>query len=98
LELSQGFGQEADMRVARKLGVTDAEIEGLCTAVLDALGPAPLAPDELRAATGGASRSLGEAGKKKGLSTTLPLALGRLQSAGEIPRGPGQRRPRHPPP
>ncbi|HXO26735.1 MAG TPA: crosslink repair DNA glycosylase YcaQ family protein [Thermoanaerobaculia bacterium] len=88
LELSQGFGQEADMRVARKLGVTDAEIDGLCTAVLDALGPAPLAPDELRAATGGASRSLGEAGKKKGLSTTLPLALGRLQSAGEIRRVP----------
>src|ERR1700724_722590 len=88
LELSQGFGQEADMRVARKLGVTDAEIDGLCTAVLDALGPAPLAPDELRAATGGASRSLGDEGKKKGLSTTLPLALGRLQSAGEIRRVP----------
>jgi hypothetical protein len=88
LEVSQGFGQEADMRVARKLGVTDAEIDRLCTAVLDALRPAPLAPDELRAATGGASRSLGEEGRKKGLSTTLPLALGRLQSAGEIRRVP----------
>ncbi len=88
LKVSQGFGQEADMRVARKLGVTDAEIDSLCTAVLDALGPVPLAPDELRAATGGASRSLGDEGKRKGLSTTLPLALGRLQSAGEIRRVP----------
>jgi Winged helix DNA-binding domain len=88
LALSQGFGQEADMRVARKLGVTDAEVDALCTAVMDALGQAPLAPDELRAATGGAARGLGEEGKKKGLATTLPLALGRLQSAGEIRRVP----------
>src|SRR5262249_16802348 len=33
-------------------------------------------------------RSLGEEGKKKGLSTTLPLALGKLQSLGEIRRVP----------
>jgi hypothetical protein len=88
LKLSQGSGQDPEMRVARKLGVTDAEVDRLCTAVLDALRQAPLAPDELRAATGGAARSLGEAGKKKGLTTTLPLALGALQSAGEIRRIP----------
>jgi len=88
LKLSQGSGEDPEMRVARRLGVTDAEVDRLCAAILDALGQAPLAPDELRAASGGAARSLGEEGKKKGLTTTLPLALGRLQSAGEIRRVP----------
>jgi hypothetical protein len=88
LKLSQGSGQDADLRVARKLGVTDGEVDRLCAAVLDALRQAPLAPEELRAATGGAARNLGEEGKKKGLATTLPLALGRLQAAGEIRRVP----------
>lgn len=88
LKLSQAFGPEADMKVARKLGVTDAEIAKLCKAVLDALKRGPLDPDELKAATGDAVRNLGEEGKKKGLTTTLPLALGRLQSEGEIRRVP----------
>jgi hypothetical protein len=88
LKVGQSFGPEAEMKVARKLGVSDAEIDRLGQAVLDALAASPLAPDELRAATGGAARGLGEEGKKKGLSTTLPLALGRLQSAGEIRRVP----------
>ena len=42
----------------------------------------------MREATGKASRSLGEEGKKKGLTTTLPLALGQLQAEGEIRRVP----------
>jgi hypothetical protein len=88
LKLSQSFGPEADMRVARKLGVTDAEIDRLCRAVLGALAAGPLGPDELRGAAGGAARSLGDEGKKKGLTTTLPLALGRLQTEGEIRRVP----------
>jgi hypothetical protein len=80
---------DAERRVAAKLGVTDAEIEALCAAVLGALdGGAPLEPDAIRAATGDASRSLGEEGKKKGLTTTLPVALGLLQARGEIRRVP----------
>jgi hypothetical protein len=47
-----------------------------------------LGPDEIRDRVGKAARSLGEAGKKKGVSTTLPLVLGKLQSAGEIRRVP----------
>ncbi len=86
LQAGQRFGYEPEMKVARKLGVSDAEIEKLCQAVVAALAAAALAPDELRAAVGGAARSLGEEGKKKGLSTTLPLALGALQAAGEIRR------------
>jgi hypothetical protein len=78
----------AEMRTALKLGVSDAEIDALCTAVLKALESGPLDPDGIRAATGAASRSLGEEGKKKGLTTTLPLALGRLQVSGDIRRVP----------
>jgi hypothetical protein len=88
LKLSQGFGPEAEMKVARKLGVTDSEVDKLCKAVLDALKRGPLDPDELKAGTGSAVRNLGEEGKKKGITTTLPLALGRLQSEGEIRRVP----------
>jgi hypothetical protein len=87
LKLGQG-APEAEMKVARKLGVTDAEVAKLCQAVVDALKKGPLDPEELRDATGKASRSLGEEGKKKGLTTTLPLALGQLQAEGEIRRVP----------
>ena len=87
LQAGQSFG-EGEMKVARKLGVTDQEIGKLCDAVVKALETGPLDPDGIRDSTGKASRSLGEAGKKKGLTTTLPLALGRLQAAGEIRRVP----------
>jgi len=87
LRLSQG-SDDQEIKLAKKLGVTDSEIAALCKAVLKALAKGPLDPDELRAATGDASRSLGDEGKKKGLTTTLPLALGRLQTVGEIRRIP----------
>jgi hypothetical protein len=85
LKVGESFA-EAPMRVARKLGVTDKEIEDLSSAVLKALAAGTLSPDQIRAATGDASRSLGEEGKKKGVSTTLPLSLGLLQAAGDIRR------------
>ena len=91
LKVGQEFGKAA-MKTALKLGVTAKEIEKLCDAVVNALGKAALTPDEIRAATGSASRSLGEEGKKKGLTTTLPLALGELQAAGEIRRVPSNGR------
>ena len=87
LTIAQDFGA-AEMNTARKLGVTDKEIDKLCDAVVKALGKDPLDPEELREATGGASRNLGPEGKKKGITTTLPLALGRLQTEGEIRRVP----------
>ena len=76
----------AEMKTALKLGVTEKEIAKLCGAVLKALEKEPLDPDGIREAVGSASRSLGEEGKKKGLTTTLPLALGKLQAAGDIRR------------
>lgn len=78
----------SDMKQAIKLGVTEDEISALCDAVRKALAGRTLSPDEIREATGTASRSLGEAGKVKGISTTLPLALGRLQEDGHIRRVP----------
>ena len=87
LKAGESFGA-AEMKLAYKLGVTDKEVDKLREAVLGALGKGPLDPEEIREATGKASRSLGEEGKKKGLTTTLPLALGRLQSTGDIRRVP----------
>ncbi|HXK58744.1 MAG TPA: crosslink repair DNA glycosylase YcaQ family protein [Acidobacteriota bacterium] len=88
LRVGQGFGTAADMRTARKLGVTDDEIRALCAKVLDVLQQGSMSPDELRLRLGNYVRNLGAEGKKKGLTTTLPLALGQLQSAGEIRRIP----------
>lgn len=88
LKVGQGFGDEAAMKTARKLGVTGDEIDHLCQAIVDALGKGAKEPGELREATGGAVRSLGPEGTKRGLTTTLPVALGKLQSGGEIRRIP----------
>lgn len=87
LKVGQAFGG-GEMNTARKLGVTDAEIGKLCKAVIKALEKGPLDPDELRQATGGAVRNLGAEGARKGLTTTLPVALGKLQAEGEIRRVP----------
>ncbi|MCA1817415.1 MAG: winged helix DNA-binding domain-containing protein [Acidobacteria bacterium] len=85
LAVGRQFG-DGEMKVAAKLGVTENEIEKLCDAAMRSLAKKPLTPEEIRQATGDASRSLGEEGKKKGLTTTLPIALGRLQAAGDIRR------------
>jgi hypothetical protein len=87
LQVGQAF-REAERKVARGLGVTDAEIDKLSAAILKALAKGPQDTDAIRQAVGGAARSLGEAGKKKGLTTTLPVALGALQAHGEIRRIP----------
>ena len=87
LKVGEAFAG-AEMKTAYKLGVTDKEVDKLCEAVLKALAKGPLAPDDIREATGDASRNLGEEGKKKGMITTLPLAFGRLQALGEIRRIP----------
>lgn len=87
LKAGEGFAS-GEMKTAYKLGVTDQEVDKLSTAVLKALVKGPLDPEEIREATGNASRHLGEEGKKKGMITTLPLALGKLQASGDIRRVP----------
>jgi hypothetical protein len=88
LGLKAGATFDGEMKLALKLGVTEREIDKLCDAVLRGLSKEALDPEEIRDATGNASRSLGAEGKKKGLTTTLPLALGKLQSSGDIRRVP----------
>lgn len=86
LTVAHGFGDE--MKTAEKLGVTEKEIDKLCDAVIAALAKGPLDPEGLREACGRWVRNLGAPGQKKGLTTTLPVALGRLQSSGDIRRIP----------
>lgn len=90
--LTVGAGApEAELTAAVKhLDVTRGEIEKLGEAVLAALGTTaqPLDPAAIKREVGDAVRSLGEAGKKRGISTTLPLTLGLLQSRGEIRKVP----------
>lgn len=89
LKVGQGFSVESAMRTAKKyLGVTDEEIRRLEDCVLDALKCGALEPKALKEAVGDASRNLGDEGKKRGQTTTLPLALGFLQSQGRIRRIP----------
>ncbi|MFI9321282.1 DNA glycosylase AlkZ-like family protein [Kitasatospora aureofaciens] len=74
---------------AKHLGVGRDEVEQLCLAVERVLSDGgPLDPTAIREAVGDAVRPLGEAGRKRGLSTTLPLALGLMQSRGRIRRVP----------
>ena len=80
------------MRLARKFGVTAKEIDKLRAAILRAVESAPLGTDEIRSAVGVAARNLGAEAAKKGITTTLPVALGLMQSAGEIRRVPGNGR------
>jgi hypothetical protein len=87
LKSAQSFGG-GEMKTAEKLGVKPAEIDKLSAAIVSALAKGPLDPAELRETLGAAVRNLGEEGKKKGLTTTLPVALGKLQTEGEIRRVP----------
>ena len=87
LKVGQAF-REAEMKTARKLGVTDKEIDRLREAVSQALADGPMDTEALKAAVGGAVRNLGPEGVKKGIATTMPVALGLMQTAGEIRRIP----------
>lgn len=97
LRLGQGKGEAGEIATARKyFGLTDAELDRLCQAVLDALdspGVGSLEPRALKEAVGGAVRDLGPEGQKRGITSTLSLALGRLEAAGEIRRVPNGGRP-----
>ncbi|MGG5174555.1 DNA glycosylase AlkZ-like family protein [Pseudarthrobacter sp. J1763] len=80
----------ASMKVLERLGVERGEITLLEEQVLHTLNEEqqPLDPKQLRELLGESVRSLGEEGRKKGASTTLPTALGLLQADGRIRRVP----------
>lgn len=93
LSLGQGAA-EATVKVLDKLGVDRSEVKALETQTLEVLRTAgqPLDPKQLKDQLGDAVRSLGEEGKKKGASTTLPTVLGLLQADGRIRRVPSNSR------
>ncbi len=72
----------------RRVGMTEGEMERLMSAVLDGMGGETLDPAQIRDRCGDAVRSFGEEGRKVGMTTSLPSALGRLQTLGEIVRVP----------
>lgn len=80
----------APFKVLARLGVERGEITLLEEQVLHLLleSSEPMDPKQLRNELGESVRSLGEEGKKKGASTTLPTALGLLQADGRIRRVP----------
>ncbi|MET3811489.1 crosslink repair DNA glycosylase YcaQ family protein [Arthrobacter sp. UYEF3] len=81
---------EATFKVVGRLGVDRGEIALLEEQVLHTLTEAgvPLDPRQLKDELGDSVRNLGEEGKKKGATTTLPTALGILQADGRIRRVP----------
>lgn len=80
----------APFKVLARLGVERGEITLLEEQVLHTLMESsdPMDPKQLKDELGESVRSLGEEGKKKGASTTLPTALGLLQADGRIRRVP----------
>ncbi|MHA7303687.1 DNA glycosylase AlkZ-like family protein [Arthrobacter sp. TMN-49] len=85
---------ESTLKVLDRLGVAREEVHALEAQTLQVLqdaaaqGEGPLDPQQLKDLLGDAVRSLGEEGKKKGASTTLPTVLGLLQADGRIRRVP----------
>ncbi|MFJ4027133.1 DNA glycosylase AlkZ-like family protein [Paenarthrobacter sp. NPDC089989] len=80
----------ASFKVLARLGVERGEISLLEDEVEHVLknAGAPMDPKQLKDELGDSVRNLGEEGKKKGASTTLPTALGLLQADGRIRRVP----------
>ncbi|WP_426998185.1 DNA glycosylase AlkZ-like family protein [Pseudarthrobacter sp. N5] len=81
---------EVTVKVLGKLGVDRGEITLLEEQVLHTLAEAsdPMDPKQLKDELGESVRNLGEEGRKKGATTTLPTALGLLQTDGRIRRIP----------
>ena len=87
LAVSEASDRTRFDRDLTKAGSSVAEVQAVGEHVLAALEQAPLSTDQLRRALPeGSWRSLGEAGKKVGVTTTLPPSLRLLEWAGCIRR------------
>ncbi len=88
LRLAASLTRTRDDRDQEKAGVRPGEVEDLAAAVLETLrARGPLTTDAIRKALPpGTVRSLGEQGKKIGLSSPLPPALRRLEFEGRVER------------
>ena len=88
LAAARNFSAVTEIASARKLGLADSEIATLKSAVVKALSGGALSPADMKPVLGDKVRNLGDEGKKRGLTTTLPLALSLLQTEGYIRRKP----------
>src|SRR5262249_53121959 len=87
LRFAEDMVKKRNERELEKVGVTAKEIAEAGKAIVKAIGRAAMTADALRKALpAGAVRSLGEVGKKVGISSTLPVALRELEFQGKIER------------
>lgn len=88
LRVAEILTRSRDEREHAKVGIRPGEIEEIGAAVLQTIGErGPLTTDALRKALPeGTVRSLGDAGKKAGISSPLPAALRRLEFSGRVER------------
>ena len=89
LALGAAAYRKRNDREMEKLGVKARELDRLAERVLAALAEGPMEPARLREMLPArAIRSLGDAGKKLGHATTLPVALRMLEARGAVRRSP----------
>jgi hypothetical protein len=90
LHVARDLSASRDARDAERAGIRPGELDGVGAAVLQSLRQeGPETTDGLRRRLPkGALRSLGERGKKVGVSSTLPPALRQLEFGGRIARLP----------
>lgn len=87
LRVAEEMQRKRSERELEKVGVKASEIEDIGKAVLAALKKGPLTTDAIRKALPeGTVRSLGEKGKKLGMSSPLPTAMRELEFEGLIER------------
>lgn len=87
LAAAQRAFEEHFRKIAKSTAITRKEIDGLAERVLTTIGEGIRTPDALRDDIPPRMiRELGEAGKKIGFASTLPIALRRLQSQGRLIR------------
>ncbi len=87
LKIAGEQSRKRNERDYEKAGISLKELEDLGEAIVSGLKKEPLSTDALRKKLGeGVVRSLGERGKKVGISSTLPPALRLLEFDGRIER------------
>ncbi|MCR9244329.1 MAG: winged helix DNA-binding domain-containing protein [bacterium] len=90
LRIAAGLSESRDARDAERAGIRPGELDEVGDAVLAELrASGPLTTDKLRRTlSADVVRSLGDQGKRVGVSSTLPPSLRRLEFAGRISRLP----------
>lgn len=88
LRVAERLSTARDLRDQEKAGIRPGEVDAIAVATLETLrAKGPLPTHAIRQALPeGLVRSLGDAGKKVGVSSPLPAALRRLEFRGDIER------------